>query len=93
MMLGAGMALATATASAADVYIIGNNVNGHCWELEVPECQMTETSPGVYEWDGAVLGSGFKFNDGTWDGNFFEGTDVMANLGSNGDELVLNQPY
>lgn len=93
MMLGAGMALATATASAADVYIIGSNVNGHCWELEVPECQMTETSPGVYEWDGAVLGSGFKFNDGTWDGNFFEGTDVMANLGSNGDELVLNEPY
>lgn len=82
-----------AARSAFDVYIIGDNVDGDCWTLASPNGLMTMVSDGVYEWDGEVLGSGFKFNDGTWDGGYFPGTEIIANIGSNGDTLDLGEPY
>ena len=58
--MAAGL-LAAAAASAADYYVIGENVNGKKWALAAEDCKFTETSTaGVYEWTGVVLGSGFK---------------------------------
>lgn len=52
--------------NAQDMYVIGSNVNGKSWTLLAEDAKMTMVSEGIYEWDGEVLGSGFKFNDGTW---------------------------
>ncbi len=51
------------SASAADIYMIGNFCN---WDL-TKAVKMTEASPNVYTTSIAELQSGFKFNDGTWD--------------------------
>lgn len=80
-------------AAAPSVYIIGSNVGGESWQLADPNGWMTEIEPGRYVWKGKELGSGFKFNDGTWDNTFFPGTDIVANIGSNGDFLELDEPY
>lgn len=80
-------AAAVALTANADYYVIGSNVNGKGWALSAEDARMTETSDGVWEWDGEVLGSGFKFNDGTWD-------NPEANFGSNaGAKLDMNEPY
>lgn len=85
LLLGATL-LAAATASA-DYYVIGENVNGKKWTLAAEDCKFTETTtPGVYEWTGVVLGSGFKINDGTW-GN----PDI--NFGAGGGKLIIDVPY
>ncbi len=55
------------SAQDVDIYIIGSNVNnGDSWGLAQESGKMTYVGEGKYEWDGAVLGTGFKFNDGTW---------------------------
>lgn len=72
---------------SAQMYVIGNNVNGAVWELASPDAKMTMTAPGVWEWSGMVLGSEFKFNDGTWSGDY--------NIGSASVEeaVSLDVPY
>ena len=68
------------------MYVIGSNVNGMVWSVGEESAQMTYTAEGVWEWDGDLLGAEFKFNDGSWDGNY--------NIGSATDqELVLGIPY
>lgn len=77
------------TASAQDMYIIGSNVNGEEWALGTN--QMENKGNGVYEWTGEVLGAGFKFNDGTWNNKEYD--FGVANLGSNGEKLILGEEY
>ena len=77
--------LATSSAAFADLYVIGSDVNGESWVLARPDAKMIETSVGVYEWTGQTLGSGFKINDGAWDGNY--------NIGSYGTGIKLDTPY
>lgn len=86
LLMAAGL-LTMAAASAADYYVIGENVNGKKWALAAEDCKFKETSTaGVYEWTGIVLGSGFKINDGTW-------SNPQSNFGSNGSKLILDVPY
>lgn len=93
LLLLAAVAATAMSANAVDFYVIGGNVNGHEWALAEPDCKMTDLGDGVYEWKGEVLGTGFKLNDGTWDNATIEGTDMVANFGSNGDKLELGEPY
>lgn len=64
--LGAMVAM---SASADDIYIIGSNVNGKEWSLAAADAKFTQTGPTTYEWTGTELGTGFKFNNGTWSNN------------------------
>lgn len=48
------------------LYMIGSNVNGHNWELAIDDCKFTYLGNGMYEWNGEVLGAGFKINNGNW---------------------------
>lgn len=91
----AALAATSSVPAAADVYIIGSNVNGVEWVTADPGGLMTETSAGVFEWDGDVLGSEFKFNDGTWSGDPFPGTDIPSNIGAAdySEKVVLGEPY
>ena len=77
---------ATAMTASADWYVIGDNVNGNSWALASADAKMTDKGNGIYEWDGEILGSGFKFNDGTWDNGDY-------NWGSNGGALILGEAY
>lgn len=85
-LLAVGVLLSAASASAADYYMIGSNVNGHYWELASEDCQFTEVETGVYKWTGEILGTGFKINDGTWE-------NEEINFGSNGTPISINQEY
>lgn len=49
-----------------DVYVIGSNVNGKTWATGEEDAKMTHIGGGIFEWDGEFLGTGFKFNDGSW---------------------------
>ncbi len=69
-----------------DLYIIGSNVNGKGWELAAEDAKMTYVGNGVYEWEGDMLGTGFKINDGTWSNDNY-------NFGSNGTSLALGVNY
>lgn len=70
----------------ADLYIIGNDVNGKRWKLSEPDAKMEETSTGVYEWTGTKLGTEFKINDGAWDNEF--------NIGASGkDPIIIGKEY
>lgn len=76
-----------ASASATDYYIIGENVNGQRWVTSQADAKFTETStPGVYEWKGVVLGTGFKINDGGW-------SNADCNIGGNGSPIAVDVPY
>lgn len=81
---------ATATAFARETettyYIIGSNVNGYSWALAAPDAAFESKGGGIYEWNGQVLGSGFKINDGTW-------SSENVNWGSNGKGIVLGEAY
>lgn len=71
------------------LYVIGEDVNGHNWVLAQEDCKMTMISPGVYEWNGKTLASGFKINDGTWN-------SPQYNIGAgnyNFEKISLNKPY
>ena len=81
--LFAAATLMTASISAQDIYIIGDNVDGQSWALGTN--QMTSNGDGTYTWSGTVLGNGFKFNDGTWSNDSF-------NFGGS-DKLKLGVPY
>lgn len=74
-----------------DLYIIGDNVNGNHWLLADEGAKFTPLGKGVYEWSGTYLGNGFKINDGTWNDRYVAG--ITLNMGSNGDGLVLGEPY
>ncbi len=79
----ATLALSVASMNAADYYLIGG-FNG--WGLKDASCLFSETAEaGVYElkYEG-TLETGFKINDGTWSG---------IDLGSNGSDLVVGEPY
>ncbi|MDE6812184.1 MAG: hypothetical protein K2J15_07540, partial [Muribaculaceae bacterium] len=66
LLLLATVAATAMSAQAYDVYLIGQ-VNG--WTCADPNYKMTDKGDGIFEWEGEKLESGFKFNDGTWDGN------------------------
>lgn len=89
LLLGAAL-LAAASAFAQETettyYIIGSNVNGNSWALAAPDAAFEAKGGGIYEWNGQVLGAGFKINDGTWD-------NENVNWGSNGEEIVLGEAY
>lgn len=93
LLLLAALAAAGMSASAQDLYIIGSNVNGNSWALAAPDAKMENLGSGVYTWTGEILGTGFKINDGTWDNQNIEGTEVVANIGSNGDPLEVGEGY
>ena len=84
LLLGAAL-LISASSAFADMYVIGSDVNGSNWALAQADAKMTETSTGVYEWTGTTLGSGFKINDGSWDGAW--------NIGNSGSGIQLDTPY
>ena len=70
--------------SAITYYIIGSNVNGQSWALAQPDAAFEPQGNGIYRWEGEVLGSGFKINDGSWG-------DI--NIGGAGAEISMNEPY
>lgn len=70
-----------------EIYIIGDNVNGHNWSLSEDDCKLTDLGNGTYEWYGEYLGTSFKFNDGTWSGR----VDIGAT--SSGDNIVLDSEW
>ncbi|MDE5807569.1 MAG: chitobiase/beta-hexosaminidase C-terminal domain-containing protein [Muribaculaceae bacterium] len=74
-----------------DLYIIGDNVNGNHWLLGDESAKFVSVGKGRYEWAGTYLGNGFKINDGTWNSTVLNG--LTLNIGSNGEGLVLDQPY
>lgn len=81
----------SATAFAADYYVIGSNVNGHSWTESDETAKMTpvEGQDGIYTVTLDVLGTGFKLNDGGWD-------NPEANWGSSGDAddlLTLGEAF
>lgn len=82
----AGAALMAGSASAQDIYIIGGNINGQSWDdiVGAEFCKMTNNGDGSYTWQGEVLGNGFKFNDGSWSGEY--------NIGSTGVAVDLDKP-
>ena len=84
LLLGAAL-LVSASSAFADMYVIGSDVNGSNWALAQADAKMTETSSGVYEWTGTTLGSGFKINDGSWNGAW--------NIGNSGSGIQLDTPY
>lgn len=90
LLLLAAIAAMGMSAQAYDVFIIGE-CNG--WAQADPAYKMTDKGDGIFEWEGETLKSGFKFNDGTWNNQVFEGTDVVANIGSNGSPIELDEPY
>ncbi len=84
LLAAAFVAGAMSMSAQVDVYIIGSNVNnGSNWGLAQESGKMTYMGEGIYEWDGEVLGTGFKLNDGTWD-------NPTYNLGSS-ETCVLGQ--
>ncbi len=85
LLLIAAAALSAVTTFALDMYVIGSNVNGKTWTLKADDAKFTDKGGGIYEWTGQTLGTGFKFNDGSWSGQY--------NLGSNGKKLVPGEPY
>lgn len=73
----------------SDYYVIGGNVNGKAWACGEEDAKFEAKGNGVWEWTGEVLGTGFKFNNGTWD-------DGAPNLGGSaplkvGEKYVLTQ--
>lgn len=67
-------------------YIIGSNVNGNSWTLAAEDAKFTNQGNGIYRWEGNVLGTGFKINDGTWSNGEY-------NIGSASGEISMNEPY
>lgn len=85
LLLLAAVALSAVCTFAQDMYVIGSNVNGKSWTVKAEDGKFTDKGGGIYEWSGQTLGTGFKFNDGSWSGKY--------NLGSNGKKLVQGEPY
>lgn len=83
----------TSADESFNLYIIGNNVDGESWELASPNGLMEEIEYHVFVWEGSELSTGFKINDGTWDNNLIPGTSDAANIGSNGNKLVIGEAY
>ena len=68
-------------------YMIGSNVNGQSWALAQPDAAFDNLGNGRYRWEGQVLGTGFKINDGTW-------SNEQYNIGgTDGYDLVIDEPY
>ncbi len=67
-----------------DYYIIGSNVNGKSWELADKDAKFSLNESGLYEWSGSYLLMDFKINDGTWG---------EIDFGSNGESIILGEPY
>ena len=79
-------ALFAATTAFADYYVIGSNVNGKSWALAQPDALFEDQGNGIYRWEGEVLGTGFKINDGTWSNDAY-------NIGGNGATIEAGVPY
>lgn len=86
-LLSAVAATALTMSAQTDLYLIGSNVNDKSWTLLAEDAKMTMTSEGIYEWDGEVLGSGFKINDGTW-------SNDELNIGAGAEPFIsVGEPY
>lgn len=72
--------------SAVTFYMIGSNVNGQSWALAQPDAKFEDMGNGLYRWEGEVLGTGFKINDGTW-------SNPDYNIGAASGEIAMNTPY
>lgn len=76
--------------SAPTLYIVGNNINGNEEWVVGDDNEMTyDESSKTYTWEGSILGSGFKINNGAWD---------VYNIGAPSADgsnvvLTLNQPF
>lgn len=80
LLSAAVVAAGSMLAQAPEMYVIGTNVNGVTWAEGDPGGKMTMVSEGIYEWDGE-LGTGFKFNDGSWAGSYNLGSSKKLELG------------
>lgn len=71
--------------SFADYYMVGANVNGQeIWE-PADFCKFTQNDTHIYTWEGELLGTGFKINNGSWsDPNYNIGTTATAPKIENG---------
>lgn len=74
-------------ANATDFYLIGADVNGQSWALGTNKMTYDDSSE-TYSWEGEVLGTGFKINDGTW-----ENGDYNIGCPENGGSLTLGEPF
>ncbi len=72
--------------TSQEYYMIGSNVNGKAWSMAQEDAKFVYKGNGIFEWNGEVLGTGFKINNGSWDFDEF-------NFGSVGEALELGQPY
>lgn len=76
--------------SAPILYIVGNNINGNEEWVVGDDNELTyDESSKTYTWEGSILGSGFKINNGAWD---------VYNIGAPSADgsnvvLILNQPF
>ena len=69
-----------------DMYIVGASINGNSnWDANAAGKMTYDYENSYYTWSGTSLGSGFKFNDGSWSGDY--------NIGSNGSPLVEGVAY
>lgn len=80
------------------IYVIGSNVNGNSWSLADEDAKFSYVGDGIYLWNGTVLASGFKFNDGSWGGTVNWGAgeesplilDEEYPIGYNGQDIVIS---
>lgn len=79
-------ALVVAASASADYYMIGSNVNGKSWTVAAEDAKFADQGNGIYRWEGELLGTGFKINNGSWD-------DPNYNFGSNGGMIEEGVPY
>lgn len=88
LLLSLALGTMVAMSASADIYIIGTNVNGKNWSLGAEDAKFTQTGPTTYEWTGEVLGTGFKFNNGSWSNN----NENWGGDGSN-NVVTLGKPF
>lgn len=63
-------------------YVTGDNFE---WRCKLEQCKFEYVGDGKFVWEGEELGPEFKINDGYWNNGI--------NYGSNGEYLVLGEPY
>ncbi|MDE5773174.1 MAG: hypothetical protein K2H86_01780 [Muribaculaceae bacterium] len=76
----------TADGITSSFYLIGSDVNGHCWELAQEDCKFVSKGNGIYEWNGEYLSTGFKINNGSWG-------QVNIGAGDIFSELVIGEQF
>lgn len=83
-----------------DLYLVGD-VNH--WKPDDEKYHMTCVEPGIYEWNGDMLSSGFRIDGGSGN-HYFPNTNLYLSLGSIYDDIIdpcenreklleINTPY